>query len=206
VRHAFNGALTYNIPGPQVQEIIGKVLSGWAVDSIFTARSSTPVNVTYGVNAPFGSIALRPDVIPGVPLYLTDSTVAGQRRFNNTRVLVPGNPNPQIGPFLRPITVRQGTLGRNVLRGFSIWQLDLGVRRQFGLGEKSKLQFKTEVFNIFNHPNFGDPIGTLTATTFGVSTAMLGRSLGTGGLTGGFNPLYQVGGPRSMQFSLRFEF
>jgi hypothetical protein len=35
---------------------------------------------------------------------------------------------------------------------------------------------------------------------------MLGRSLGTGGLTGGFNPLYQVGGPRSMQFSLKFEF
>jgi hypothetical protein len=102
--------------------------------------------------------------------------------------------------------VRQGTLGRNVLRGFSVWQLDIGVRRQFALSEQVKVQFKTEFFNIFNHPNFGDPVGTLTSSTFGVSTVMLGRSLGTGGLTGGFNPLYQVGGPRSMQFSLKLEF
>jgi hypothetical protein len=206
VRHAFNAALTYNLPTFGAEEIIRKILSGWAIDSIFTARSSTPVNVTYAATAPFGSIALRPDLVPGIPLYLSDPTVPRGRRFNNTRVTVPGNPNPQIGPFLRPTTLRQGTLGRNALRGFSVWQLDLGMRRQFGLGEKSTLQFKAEVFNLFNHPNFGDPVGTLTSSTFGVSTVMLGRSLGTGGLTGGFNPLYQVGGPRSMQFSLRFEF
>jgi hypothetical protein len=205
VRHAFNAAFTYNIPTVS-GEVTGKVFTGWAVDSIFTGRSSTPVNVTYAANAPFGSIALRPDLVPGIPLYLTDPSVPRGRRFNNTRVTVPGNPNLQIGPFLRPTTVRQGTLGRNVLRGFSVWQLDIGVRRQFALSEQVKVQFKTEFFNIFNHPNFGDPVGTLTSSTFGVSTVMLGRSLGTGGLTGGFNPLYQVGGPRSMQFSLKLEF
>lgn len=88
-----------------------------------------------------------------------------------------------------------------------MWQWDLALRRQFKLAEERYLQFKAEFFNVLNHPNFADPSGSLsTLSTFGVSTSMLGRSLGVGGLTGGFNPLYQVGGPRSMQLSLRLEF
>jgi len=65
---------------------------------------------------------------------------------------------------------------------------------------------------MFNHPNFGDPgaggNGTtvLSSQQFGQSTNMLGRSLGAGGVLGGFNPLYQVGGPRSMQLALKLLF
>ena len=93
------------------------------------------------------------------------------------------------------------------MRGFPMWQWDLALRRQFNLTEHRNIQFRAEFFNVLNHPNFGDPIGTLSSTaTFGLSQSMLGISLGVGGLQGGFNPLYQVGGPRSMQFSLKLQF
>ena len=205
VRHAFNGAFTYDIPKANVGNL-DKILANWSLDTIVTARSATPVNVTYSAVTAFGTLNLRPDLVSGIPLYLDDPTAPGGRRFNNTRVTIPGNPNPQIGPFFRPAVPRQGNLGRNTLRGFSLWQVDLALRRQFNLTERINLQFRSEFFNILNHPNFADPISNLTNASFGVSTSMFGRSLGTTGLNGGFNPLYQIGGPRSVQLSLRLGF
>jgi hypothetical protein len=208
VRHSFNSAVTYDIPSLLKNHEGKAIFRDWSVDALFTARSATPVNVTYSIVTPGtgGPASVRPDLVEGIPLYIDDPTAPGGRRFNNTRVTIPGNPNPQIGPFLRPFPARQGSLGRNVLRGFPVYQLDLGFRRQFNFTERLNLQFKTEFFNIFNHPNFGDPDGLLASSTFGFSTAMLGRSLGNGGILGGFNPLYQIGGPRSIQFSLKLGF
>jgi hypothetical protein len=57
------------------------------------------------------------------------------------------------------------------------------------------LRFRADFFNIFNHPNFGNPNNTLNSPLFGRSTQTLASSLGTGGNAGGFNPLYQIGGP-----------
>ena len=208
VRHAFNGAVTYDI-APLFKEGVGNaIFRGWSVYGLFTARSATPVNVNHIVGIPaLGVIAtVRPDLVEGIPLYLDDPTVPGGRRLNNTRVTIPGNPNPQIGPFVRPFPARRGSLGRNALRGFPIHQLDFALGRKFNFGERANLQFKTEFFNIFNHPNFGDPEGSLQSLNFGVSTAMFGRSLGAGGSLGGFSPLYQIGGPRSIQFSLKLGF
>lgn len=208
VRHSFSSAVTYDIPSLLKRQAGDAIFRNWSVDTLFTARSATPVNVTYSITTPgIGGVAsVRPDLVEGIPLYIDDPTAPGGRRFNNTRVTVPGNPNPQIGPFLRPFPARPGSLGRNVLRGFPVYQLDLGFRRQFNFTDRMNLQFKTEFFNIFNHPNFGDPDSALLSSTFGSSTAMLGRSLGSGGILGGFNPLYQIGGPRSIQFSLKLGF
>jgi hypothetical protein len=208
VRHAFSSAVTYDIPRFLKRQMGDAIFRSWSVDALVTARSATPVNVIYSISTPgIGGIAtVRPDLVEGIPLYIDDPTAPGGRRFNNTRVTIPGNPNPQIGPFLRPFPARQGSFGRNVLRGFSVYQLDLGIRRQFNFTERMNLQFKSEFFNIFNHPNFGDPDGLLASSTFGFSTAMLGRSLGSGGVLGGFNPLYQIGGPRSIQFSVKLGF
>ncbi len=101
------------------------------------------------------------------------------------------------------------------MRGFSVYQIDFALRRQFNFTERFNLQLKAELFNIFNHPNFADPNGSLgffsgeqlvRSSLFGQSTSMLGRSLGSGGAAAGFNPLYQVGGPRSVQLSLKMQF
>jgi hypothetical protein len=208
VRHSFSSAITYDIPSLLKRQAGDAIFRNWAIDALFTARSATPVNVTYSITTPgIGGVAsVRPDLVEGIPLYIDDPNAPGGRRFNTTRVTVPGNPNPQLGPFLRPFPARPGSLGRNVLRGFPVYQLDLGFRRQFNFTDRINLQFKTEFFNIFNHPNFGDPDAALLSSTFGSSTAMLGRSLGSGGVLGGFNPLYQIGGPRSIQFSLKLGF
>ena len=97
-------------------------------------------------------------------------------------------------------------MGRNALRGFDAAQVDLTLRRQFKLRERLALQARADLFNIFNHPNFGSPINYMSSPLFGQSTQMLGASLGSGGQSGGLNPLYQIGGPRSAQLALKIQF
>jgi hypothetical protein len=93
-----------------------------------------------------------------------------------------------------------------VLRGFGAWQADVAFQRQFRVTEKLGLRFRGEFFNLFNHPNFGPPDNNLTDTLFGQSTQTLASSLGSGGANGGFNSLYQIGGPRSVQLALKLQF
>jgi hypothetical protein len=93
-----------------------------------------------------------------------------------------------------------------VLRGFGAWQADVAFQREFQLTEKVGLRFRGEFFNLFNHPNFGNPTNNLTSPLFGQSTQTLASSLGSGGANGGFNPLYQIGGPRSIQLALKLQF
>ena len=83
--------------------------------------------------------------------------------------------------------------------------MDLALQRQFHLTEKMGLTFRGEFFNILNHPNFGSPNNTLSSPLFGYSTQMLASSL-AGAENAGFNPLYQIGGPRSTQLALKLLF
>jgi hypothetical protein len=62
------------------------------------------------------------------------------------------------------------------------------------------------MFNILNHPNFGPPNGGFGGSQFGLTTQLLSQNLSNGSLTGGLNPLYQIGGPRSVQFALKLFF
>jgi hypothetical protein len=211
IRHALSAAASYNIPFPNAGRIGKAILSNWSLDPIFVARSAAPFDVTFTNFVPgLGIIVARPDLVEGIPIYIDDASAPGGRRLNNTRVTIPGNPFPQVGPFVRTFGGRQGNLGRNALRGFPVYQLDVAVRRQFNFTERINLQFRSEFFNILNHPNFGlgDPStdAALSSPDFGISQAMLGRFLGAGGSVGGFNPLYQIGGPRSIQFSLKLGF
>jgi hypothetical protein len=53
---------------------------------------------------------------------------------------------------------------------------------------------------------FGNPTNMLTSPLFSYSTQTLANTLGTVGANGGFNPLYQIGGPRSIQLALKLQF
>jgi hypothetical protein len=69
------------------------------------------------------------------------------------------------------------------------------------------LQFRAEMFNVLNHPNFGPPSGIFGIGGFGVSSQTLAQSLSSQNVGGGgLNPLYQVGGPRSIQLALKLQF
>jgi hypothetical protein len=189
VRHQLSGAVSFDVPPPFQSGVGRAVFGGFGIDSIFRARSATPVNALTNTD-PFGfgfRTVTRPDLIAGAPLYVDDPAAAGGRRINRAA-------------FAEPPAGRQGTFGRNGLRGFPAWQIDLSLRRQLNLSERVRLQVRIDAFNLFNHPNFGAPAGILSDPNFGASTQMLGRSLG------GLSPLYQIGGPRSLQLSLKVLF
>jgi hypothetical protein len=108
--------------------------------------------------------------------------------------------NPVFDSNGNPIPV-QGNAPRNFARLFGAWQMNVGIRREFPVYERMKVQFRAEAFNIFNHPNFGlvseywglDP-------TFGLGTKTLASSNNVE------SSLYALGGPRSMQFALKLVF
>jgi hypothetical protein len=194
IRHSFTAGVTYSLPTPGWNNIARVALGDWSLDSFIFARSAPPVDVMGGYTYAVGTtLRYRPNVNPGVPLELYGSQYPGGKIFNEAA-------------FTPAPAGQQGDFGRNVLRGFAATQADIAFQRQFHFTERVKLRFRGEIFNIFNHPNFGPPIGDLTSSQFGYSTQTLANSLGSGGPNGGLNPLYQIGGPRSIQLALKLQF
>jgi hypothetical protein len=213
VRHAASAGITYGLPSLKGNAFSKAILSGWSLENMFQARSATPVNIFYSTFTQLSSgflSQIRPDLVAGQTVYLFGAQFPGGKAFN---------PDAFTAPPLDPTTglpTRQGDFPRNGLRGFGAVQWDFAVHRDFALTEKLKLQFRAEMFNVANHPNFGPPIGDLQSPaavnpSFGLSMQTLGQSLGGGSLNlgaggGAFNPLYQIGGPRSIQLALKLLF
>jgi hypothetical protein len=229
IRNTFSVGVTYDVPAPRVNSFARAILGGWSTENFILARSSPPVSVLDLGFSEFNNAyaAIRPDLVPGQPLYLYGTQCAN--------VLDPLEPNSQAhfacpaGKGLNPAAftdppsapcafgvcpTRQGTLGRNALRAFGATQWDLAIHRDFPIRESLKLQFRAEMFNVLNHPNFGPPNNYFLSPQFGgplpgfgVANQMLGQSLNNGNQGGGgFSGLYQIGGPRSIQFALKLLF
>jgi hypothetical protein len=194
IRHALTAGLTYDLPSPGGGGGVRAILGGWSLSGFTFARSAPPVNVMGAVI--FGSgtgLRYRPNVNVGVPLELHGEQYAGGKILNRAA-------------FTAAPAGQQGSLGRNVLRGFGAWQADVALQRRFGITGGVGLLVRAEMFNVFNHANFGPPNGDLSSPLFGRSTQTLASSLGSGGANGGLNPLYQVGGPRSIQLAAKLQF
>jgi hypothetical protein len=190
VRQKLSTALTFDIPAPQGPALLRSLLRDWGIDLLLRVQSAFPVNPIAccdGLVGAFYTPSPRPDAVTGQPLYIQDSSVAGGRRFNPAAFETP-SPN------------RQGTFPRNGLRGLPASQMDLALRRELGRFGSMRLQLRAELFNVFNHPNFGPPVADTAAPLFGQPTQMLNRSLG------GLSALYQMGGPRSGQLGVKVLF
>jgi hypothetical protein len=204
VRHNFSAAVTYNLPKLRgaAPWFVKAIASGWSVDTIFYARTGLPLDLFAGDLFLGNGIDIqgRPDVVPGLPFWINDPTMPGGRRLNRAAFVSP--PVVDVcAPFGCLSPARQGTLGRNVIRLPGIYQLNTAVRRQFRLGERLNLQLKAEAFNVLNHPLFGSYVNNLlNGDLIGTPTGMLSSTMG------GLNSLYQIGGPRSMQLSVRLAF
>src|SRR5262249_4625355 len=146
----------------------------WSLDVMLQARSGAPINVFQAQGQIVNSVLLSviPDVVPGVPLWIDDSSAPGGRRLNPAA-------------FQARTGTAQGDLGRNALRGFGFSQLDAGIHRTVRLAGTARAECRIEVFNVLNTASFADPQGLLTNPLFGRSTQMLNRSYGSGGLGGG---------------------
>jgi hypothetical protein len=197
-----SAAFSYDVPNVGQNAFASAVLHHWGVDDRFTARTAFPVTL-------FGTQLLQPDgqyydaglnLVPGQPIYIHGANCASvYANLFNSGLPCPG------GRAINPeaFTAAGSGLGdapRNFTRGFGAVQMDLAVRREFPIHERLKLQFRAEAFNIFNYPNFGSINGSFGQNTFGQATGTLANSLGI------LSPLYQMGGPRSMQFALKLTF
>jgi hypothetical protein len=175
VRHSLSSAVTYDVPAPVEGGVARAVLGNWSTDWVLRARSAYPVDLW------------QLNLVPGEPIYLDDPSAPGGWRINRDAFA-----RPAAGP---------GNLARNALRGFSAWQIDVALRRRFALTGRLELQFRAELYNVLNHPNFADPFeSNPDSPTFGLSTRTLAAGLG------GLNPVYQVGGRRSVQLALKLQF
>jgi len=201
LRQNLSSAFSYSLPmGRSGHSFAHAVLQHWAIDDRFSARTGFPVtlqgNGSYNpVMGVFEYTGL--DLVPGQPIY-----VYGGECTAIYGVGCPGGRAVNINAFSLPPAGEYGNAPRNFVRGFGAWQMDAAVRREFPIHESLKLQFRVEAFNVFNHPNFGAISSYYFpgSQTFGLATTTLAASLG------GLSPLYQSGGPRSMQFALKLTF
>jgi len=230
IRHTFTTALSYAIPTPGNNPIVKAVIGHWSIDTNLQARTGPPLDITAGLltNPTTGEqVFARASIVPGIPEYISgrpcnppsatgplsaNTTCAGGTQLNFTPGLITAAQAAAVGcqaptatnnkgPFCTPLTGTTGNLGRNQVRSQGAWQDDLAVQREFPIRESLSFLFRVEAFNVFNHPNFGAPNATIGNANFGQATAMLGQGLG-----GGLNPVFQVGGPRSLQFVAKLKF
>ncbi|HXM62131.1 MAG TPA: TonB-dependent receptor [Terriglobales bacterium] len=204
IRNALSAGLTYDVPAPKAGPLLDALIRGWSTENVVLARSAPPVDISDVLLGEFDGGVIgdtRPDFVPGTPVYLYGSTYPGGKAFNPAAFT-----SPPIDPTTG-LALRQGDVPRNFLRGFGAAQWDFAVHRTLSIHEPVKLQFRAEMFNVLNHPNFGQPSGAFGVSGFGLSNQMLAQSLSNNNLGGGgFSPLYQIGGPRSIQLALKLEF
>jgi hypothetical protein len=230
VRHTYNVSALYSLPIGRGRKYLGDasgfteaVLGGWDVGTIVNGRSGLPIDVR----------VVRPDVVymdaagavfssPAAGRTAVINTIGGGASRNVRRPdLVPG-----VDPYLKnglqwlnpaafsiPAPGEFGNLERGLLRGPSFHQVDAVFAKRFALVGSANLEFRAEIFNLFNRDNFANPVGTMpnalgtaanqvqpgqpftpaAAGTFGQLTSTVGRTVG-------------LGTNRQTQFALRVNF
>jgi hypothetical protein len=231
IRHRLTVSATYAIPG---KKSFAQLLEGWELNSIVTVTSAQPWGPTdsstdvsgtgestgaatgierwdfFGnpddfksgpVGIPYFSGATNPGCAAQATTPAMQQSLATFGCFaRGNSVMIP----PALGSF--------GTMGRNLFRdsGFKNW--DFSVAKGWKLGDRLKVQFRAEFFNILNHPNFANPFGGQNG--FGTG-GFNDPSTGGAGIFGcgcatpdkaAANPVLGSGGSRATQFGLKLIF
>lgn len=211
--------LIYRPPNPFANPRgITKILSGWQTSWIYTLQSGLPFSPTVGSNI---SNSLqgsddRPDLLPGYSASSITSGTTGAGCPGVAANLPVGNQNLWYNPcaFALQANGFLGNVGRNILQGPGINNLDFSISKETSLphmGERAKLRFQADFFNIFNHANFAPPaLGSSGNPTQLINNAAVLFS-GTG--TSGAIPMSTAGvitqtstTSRQIQLGLRFSF
>jgi hypothetical protein len=153
-------------------------LGNWQVNGIatfmsgtpFTVYDSTDVSLQGGAPEISGFSSNRPDIVgdPGKGSCSNGSPVGTPSCWFNTSAFQPLNPVTHAGQF--------GNAGRNIVQGPGYEQWDFSAFKNFKIREAKTLQFRAELFNFLNHPNFRLPNNDISSPNFGVvSEALPGR-------------------------------
>ena len=192
MRNNVQAGLVWDIPGYGGNSLLRTLLDNWSTDNRVMARTAFPITIQGNlISDPvtgrqyYGNV----DLVSGQPVYLHGLQYPGGKAINPAAFSYPADPSSA------------GNAPRNFVRGFGEVQWERAtLRRDFHIHDQLTAQFRAEAFNVLNHPNFGYVDPTLSDAQFGQATMMLNQSLGA------MSPLYQQGGPRSMQFALKLMF
>ena len=199
---------TFNYELPKLGNVRG-LSSGWAVNGVLAVASGQPFNVNYLFEGDFngsGEFFGRPDLVgdPFAGTHTPDSFL-NLAAFKVPCTLDAGG-NCIAG------TQHFGSLGRNALVGPHYRNFDFSVVKNNNLTERVKLQIRMDIFNLFNHPNFANPLWPNFGVDFlanGIDAT--GRGVGFLPITttpdvGTGNPFLGGGGSRNIQLALRVSF
>ena len=127
------------------QGVLGKVVGGWSLAPQFFAQSGALLTPSTSPNRCFCGSTERPDRVPGV-------SVQGQKTINNWF---------NTAAFSYPAPYTFGNSGKGVIAGPGVWNLDTSLARKIAFTERYALEVRGEFFNLFNHPNWGNPSTTI---------------------------------------------
>lgn len=187
-RHSFVGNAVYVLPSFKNRgSAFSHILGDWQLNAIYSFFGSTPVDVLSGVNTygTAGNVNPRPNLVGGVPIYV--------QAADHTLWLNPA-------AFSLPGVGQLGSLGKGTIRGKPINNLDFSLNKNWRLKERYGIQFRAEMFNAFNHPNFNgfqnalNFQGNITQPNFGTVT------------NGSFGTLSNVQSHREIQLGIKFSF
>lgn len=193
-RHVLNANAIYELPFGQGKRFLDNpgalraVAGGWRVTSSFIGHTGFPVNVLINRSSssvPDGNTTdQRPNLVPGVSLAPPGG--ASIRQWINPAA------------FAAPADGTFGNAPRNAVRGPGAWQMDMGIGKRIPLAERAHIEFRSEFFNIFNHPQYGLPQATFGVPGFGAITQTVNTT----------TPVSPVGSgtPREIQFALKVAF
>lgn len=159
VRHNLTGSVIYDLPDLKGTNAITRtVLGGWQASSIVQTRSGLATNTS--IISGFLGDPMRP-VATGQPHYLAHRSWPNSS-FNSAAFEVPANYDGSWGNSTDAV-------GRNLLRGPAFFQWDFSGMKNFPITQQVRLQFRGDLFNILNHPNFANPDGGICLSVTGAT-------------------------------------
>jgi hypothetical protein len=169
IRNRFVLSYIYQLPFGRTKHWLNQggvgsaLLSNWQINGITTFGSGSPVGITQACNrANTNQGSMRPDLV-GNPNDLPSGRSRGQKvaEWFDTSAFLNYCPGPN-GPF------NFGNAGWNIVTGPGTNNWDFSLYRSFPIkGESKRVEFRAEFFNLFNHPDFGQPGSTAGTPTFG---------------------------------------
>ena len=193
--HQFNTNFSYQLPlgngrafGSGATGWAEKLIGGWQWNAIFSATGGFPFTPTVGSNRSGNGDSRNPDVPNWNPNF-KGNVILGVDEFKKTGRYF--DPNA----FLPPVAGTFGNVGRDSFRGPGMWNVDTSLFKRIPLKEQVNLQFRAEVFNALNHPNFGHPNLIVFSSGNDISPT-----------AGTITDTIAGGNGRQIQFALRLEF
>jgi hypothetical protein len=211
--HVFTGASVWEVPVGKGRHyltnasgIVNGILGGWTINTIYTRMSGEPFAVRSGAFTSNGSHEGRAGVQGPVSAQLQElpgSPLAGPVLFKPVNPLTCGVDLTQ--PFCIPAPGQNGA-GRNIFTAPSYWNVDFGFIKTFAVTEQVKIQFRTEMFNAFNHTNFDNPRDASTGSP-SIRSSVFASSCCAGVAPPSTQTIVQTGeAARVIQFALKVQF